>query len=266
MIYFYTDLVNNAGDIEVNLDVRMYQESRYNFNTGGATADNMLIKELLILSDCMYLLGIVYMFYQFIKTCIHIVVDLWNYKTLSIEWNHIQDMIILILSLTNLYYWIKLYIVDDRPKLPIDNNDDFQKLVDVTSDTKKLHNVSAVLVVFLFLRNLRLLTTLFPSFGALFDTIKVARYDLVNIFIIIAAVMLGFIYFSLITLGPYIPEFDSFFSVLNIFFFTLVGQEEPDTFKSSLILSSISNFIFIVSMIILNFIILKLTVSIVIIR
>ena len=247
-------------------DVRMYQEPRYSFDVGGATAENIFPKEFLIFLDCLYILGIGYMFYQLIKAFKKFLTDLWYYKTLSIEWNHIQDMIILILSLTNLYYWIKLYFVDDRPKLPIDNNDDFQKLVDVTSDTKKLHNVSAVLVVFLFLRSLQLLTTLFPSFGALFDTIKVARYDLINIFIIIAVVMLGFIYFSLITFGPYIPEFDSFFSVLNIYFFTLVGEEESDTFKSSLISNSISNIIFIVSMIILNFIILKLTVSIVIIR
>ena len=244
----------------------MYQESRYNFNKGRSTAKNFLPKELLILFDCLYLLGLVWMLIQFIKTCKHYAEDLWTYKTINIKWNHIQDIIILALSLTNLYYWIKLYIVDDKPKLPIYNNDDFQKLVDVTNDTKKLHNVSAVLVVLLFLRNLRLLTTMFPSFGALFDTIKVAKFDLANIFIIIAVVMLGFIYFGIITFGPYISEFDSFFSVLNIFFFTLVGEETSDTFKSSLVPTSISNYVFIVSMIILNFIILKLTITIVIIR
>lgn len=106
-------------------------------------------------------------------------------------------------------------------------------------------NISAVQIMLLSLRCLRLLTTQFPSFGALFDTIKIAQKDLFNIFVAITIIMIGFTFATMFILGSYIEATKSFFKTLNMLFDDLMGVGQRADFESPLVSNYLSDLLFI---------------------
>lgn len=58
--------------------------------------------------------------------------------------------------------------------LPITGEDEFNLWTELSEDFKIYLRVSALAVVLMCLRNLRVLTVWFPAFGVLFDTIHKA--------------------------------------------------------------------------------------------
>ena len=142
----------------------------------------------------------------------------------------------------------------------------FSSLAGNWYDTYVLMNISAVQIMLLSLRNLRLLTTQFPSFGALFDTIKIAQKDLLNILIAIIIIIVGFIFATMFILGSYKKSNRTFFKSFNMLFDEMIGVGQRSDFMSNFVPSYLSRFLFIIVMMLFNFIILKLTISIVIVR
>lgn len=68
--------------------------------------------------------------------------------------------------------------------MPITSEDEFNLWTVLAEDFKIYLRVSALAVVLMCLRNLRVLTVWFPAFGVLFDTIRKAKRDLVYFFIV----------------------------------------------------------------------------------
>ena len=68
--------------------------------------------------------------------------------------------------------------------LPITGEDEFNLWTELAEDFKIYLRVSALAVVMMCLRNLRVLTVWFPAFGVLFDTIRKAQRDLMYFFFV----------------------------------------------------------------------------------
>ena len=69
--------------------------------------------------------------------------------------------------------------------MPITGETEFNLWAELAQDFKIYLRVSALAVVLMCLRNLRVLTVQFPAFGVLFDTIRKAKRDLVYFFLVI---------------------------------------------------------------------------------
>jgi hypothetical protein len=244
----------------------MYQESRYNFGEGRGTSNKLLSKEILIVTDILYLIGVVWMAIQVFKIVKNVIIELYRYRKFSLEWTQIFDILIFALTLTSLSYWIKNFLIDDVLKMPPENDKEFQDMVNMANTVTKIRSISAILFILLSFRTLRILTTQFPSFGALFDTINIAKKDLGNIFVILCIISIGFIFISMLLLGPYLTTFRQFSSASYVIFQSLMGEEESSTFESTLLSVILSNTLFIVIMVTLNLILLQVTITIVITR
>ena len=80
--------------------------------------------------------------------------------------------------------------------------------------------VSSFLFFLLSLRLFRIMTERFSSFGALFETIKVALKDFINFSIAVTILVVGFAIASSIIFGPNLTEFgDVWSSMVTLLFF-----------------------------------------------
>lgn len=68
--------------------------------------------------------------------------------------------------------------------MPLQSEADFDLWQKAGRDFRLYLKVSGVCIVFMCIRNLRVLTTQFPAFGVLFATIRKARWDLTFFFLV----------------------------------------------------------------------------------
>ena len=216
------------------------------------------------------------MAYRIVRRGISIYLDWKSTRTIEIKIFDYIDLITLLMTLTYIVFWFKYHAAQELPKFPIENEKSFADFAEMISQDFTIGNtLAAFLLIFYCLGNLRLLTTQFPSFGALFETIKIAKVDLIKIFWCMLVISLGFVITVYVLLGPYLNDSDRFYLSCFKVFRTLFGDERQSDFTDDLFspyesnfsfVLSISDYIFISLMVIMNFILLKYTVTIVIIR
>lgn len=106
-------------------------------------------------------------------------------RTFVIEWYTYIDITVVCLCMTSIVLWFQVFIeTRTRLQLPIQDESDFQIWTLIGDKLRTYLRVSAICIVLMCIRNLRVLTTQFPAFGVLFDTIRKAKTDLVFFFIV----------------------------------------------------------------------------------
>jgi hypothetical protein len=106
-------------------------------------------------------------------------------RTFVIEWYTYIDITVVCLCMSSIVLWFKVFIrTRNGFQLPFRDEGDFQMWTQVAEELKTYLRVSAICIVLMCIRNLRVLTTQFPAFGVLFDTIRKAKTDLVFFFIV----------------------------------------------------------------------------------
>jgi hypothetical protein len=110
----------------------------------------------------------------------------WRYtRNIEIVDGYFLDIMIACITIVVIILWFVIFVVRDIKDLPIETEGDFNALVLSATNTTYLTGVSALLIILFALRSLRDLTTQYPAFGALFETIRIAKGDLGNIMLVI---------------------------------------------------------------------------------
>ena len=267
VVVIHEFIIDNSGNLRVYEDAKFYHSSRYSFSYSQFTRQGFYYSSFfLTFIDIIYLAGFFWASWQFIKFIRSLIIEWKMIRTITIEFGELLNFIVLWLDSVIISYWIKIFIAFEMDTFPYIEESKFDNLINTSYDTYILINISSVQIMLLSLRNLRLLTTQFPSFGALFDTIKIAKTDLWNIFLVIIIIMVGFIFATMFLLGPHIDIVRTFPIAFNTILGEMLGVGNREDFTSDLVASYISDFLFIAVMVLFNFIMLKLTVSIVIVR
>ena len=103
-----------------------------------------------------------------------------------------MDTIAIAFCLQSMFYWFIIYSQKNRFKLPIENVDEYLFWNDHSVTIQNYLNTSSIAVIALCIKNLRILTMYFPSFGVLFDTIRKAKGDLFFFFIMCGVFLVSF--------------------------------------------------------------------------
>ena len=189
-----------------------------------------------------------------------------SYKVFTFPWYQFVDLLILSFTYLCLVYWIIVFMVHGSVEVPFSTEDEFDRYIAVSYYTTWFKIFSAFLTIFLGLRVLRLMTEQFPSFGALFDTIAYSIKDLVIFFLAILIIFTGFAYAGYMLFGPYSSEFKTFFlSTLRLFYLMLGQGKALETITGTKMKFLISVF-FMIFLLSFSFILLKVLITIVIVR
>ena len=259
----YQFLINNAGDVEKYKDTTQFFLSRYSKYYHQSSNE---MRWFLIFLDVIYA---IFLFIITAKTTLIIkrrFMDIFDYKAFTFKWYEILDVIILALSYSNFVLWIIICLAFENVTVPLKGEDKFQEYVDHWNHTKAFWIVSSFLFFLLSIRLLRIITERFPAFGALFETIKVALKDLFNLFIAIFILILGFSITTWIILGPNVSEFESIWISMVRLFFLLFGDTSTILNIPSVTQNLLYKLYFVMFIFIFYVVLMKMFVTIVIVR
>lgn len=184
-------LVDNAGDIDPSyIDAAMYNESLYK---GHYRQYSDFLIVLLKIMDFIYLGGTVWVIIKYLMTIYHRINEIFKTKHFFIPWYDYIDTAVIALSITTICYWIIIFLAWNEVDLPISGNSEFQTLVDHCYKFTQLRSIASFQIVLMAFRSIRILTTQFPAFGCLFDTVKSSAYDLFTFMLTMFIICLGFI-------------------------------------------------------------------------
>lgn len=110
------------------------------------------------------------------------------------------------------------------------------------------------------------MTEKFPSFGALFDTITFAIKDLASFGIAIFVMFLGFVYTAFLFYGTNDKDLASFGLTLLRLFYLQMGESDAFDLRKKSDYGYFNVLFFVLFMLIFSFLLLKMLVTIVIIR
>jgi hypothetical protein len=114
------------------------------------------------------------------------------------------------------------------------------------------------------MRSLRILTTQFPAFGALFDTLAIAKNDLINFSVSMFLLALGFAFACCLLFGTEEIQMNNFFKTYERLFYFAFGDGDANIVKGPN--AEYFTIFYITYSIIFLFILTKTLVSIVTVR
>ena len=198
VIETYQFLVNNVGDVEKYKDTSAFFLSRY---SKYYHQESETLKNFLIFLDVSYILSLIAYTITIIFMIKERIMDVVNYKTITIKWFELLDICSLVLSLVNLGFWILMNWVFEDVTIPFTTESKFKDYITQAQNTKIFWIICSIMFLLLSIRLFRVITEMFPSYGALFETIKVALKDLASFFVSILIISFGFIYAGWLKFG-----------------------------------------------------------------
>ena len=263
IIQVYQFLINNAGDVEKYKDTNSFYLSRY---SKYYHQDNQSMRDFLITWDIVYLMLLIFITIRTIIVIKSRIMDIFNYKAFTFRWFDILDITILSLIYTNLVFWILIFWVFEEVTVPFTSESKFQDYVDHSDNTSTFRIISSVLFLKLSLRLFRIITERFPSFGALFETVKVALKDLASFFVAMIIMAVGFSISTCLLFGDSISDLKTVWSTLVRLLFILFGDEGSALNSSSSVFTFAVKFYVLIFIFTFSIILMKMFITIVIIR
>jgi len=184
-------------------------------------------------------------------------------RQFQLDWFAYIEYAILVLCMIIIWIWNVLFGLGNDIKefnLPM-SEEDFNTYVFHSELTDKYAMLTGVIALLLITKNLKALTSKFPSFGLLFETINEARMDLLYFSIMTMSVAVSCTVVTYCLFGPNSKAFSTMsnaaYSILKLAFgFDMF----PDMDKSN---PDISKLFFVLFAIIFNFVILPVYAAIV---
>ncbi|CAI2380259.1 unnamed protein product [Moneuplotes crassus] len=259
----YEFMINNAGKIETYKDIQAFYVSRYSKDYHQSSK---FLQYFFMSLDIIFFLGLLFYSYEIGKVIIRVVKELFRLGEINVFWYEVIDLIIILLSHITIVFWGLIVINPRDIKLPVDQ-DQFQDYAELGGITSIFKYIICINIILICIRSLKLLTVKFPSFSALFDTVRIAFNDFIIWFLVITILLCGFVYMSMFLVGTYDPESDNFLNVyirmLNLTFgFTSISIEENGDNN----LSTLARFMSLVFVIVFILLLSKMLMTIVIIR
>ena len=259
----YQFLINNAGDVEKYKDTNAFFLSRYSKHYHQTSES---LKGFLIMLDVLYIILLIIVTIKTILTIKSRFMDIFYYKAYTFKWYEILDVIILSLSYTNFDIWVLIFLVFEDVAIPFNDEEKFNEYAEHCTLTKVFWIVSSFLFFLLAIRLFRIMTERFSSFGALFETIKVALKDFVNFSIAVIILIVGFAIASSIILGSKVAEFENVWSSMVTLLFFLFEDSFKVLNSSSITTNIFYRLYFMVFVFIFTVFLMKMFIIILIIR
>ena len=259
----YQFLINNSGNIEKYKDTAAFYLSRYSKNYHQSSENT---RRFLILLDVLYCICLVAITVKTVLTVRSRTADIFHYRAFTFKWFEVLDVFVLGLSYTNLIFWILIFCVFEDVTVPFTSESKFQDYVSQTDNTKSFCIVSSVLFFLLATRLFRTITERFPSFGALFETVKVAFRDLLYLSIAVFIILIGFSFATCIYFGSTITDFKTIWNTLIKLIFVLFGDTSSIFNSTSIAYSLVFKLCFLIFIFAFWMILMKMFITIVIVR
>ena len=145
IVHAYQFLINNSGDIEKYEDTNAFYLTRYS-QFYHQSSESM--RRFLILLDILYFIVFIVFIGNTLLMTKSRIMDLVNYKSLSIMWYDILDFLVFIISIVNLGFWISINWEYDIFKISFTSESHFDNYVKLSENTKAFWIISAILFFF----------------------------------------------------------------------------------------------------------------------
>lgn len=127
-------------------------------------------------------------------------------KRCTLAWYYYIDIIVVSLVSVSIYYLITIYL-SEHEVIPLSDEARYQSLETYAFEITVYYFVSSVAICFMFIRSLRILNSIFPSFSVLFDTIRRSGSDLCYFLLMAFMLLMGFVLMAYIVFGAGMKEF-----------------------------------------------------------
>ena len=198
VILTYDFFMSNSGVISLHKKSGVFKPQNYNFSTLDAS-NQLNLKSVILL----------FWFLQWLVFFLRAIVDLFLRiqmfllkRQLDLDWFKFIEYWLLIMCLTILLLWANIFQLTAEPfSLPLDE-DQFMVYVAQSNEINLLNQSMAITSILLMAKNLRALTSSFPAFGVLFETINAARIDLLYFTIMSGALAIATTVICYCLFGP----------------------------------------------------------------
>lgn len=181
---------------------------------------------------------------------------------LDLVWHEYLELISVVLVTVSIGLFGKIVLsnIGDN-KLPLIDESDFTKLVDYSIDFRVFARVTSLAALLVSFKVIVVLKNKFPSFGVLFDTIRLAKKDIMNFGLITILIFITFALMGNIAFGISLVSFSTFKTSLSTLFAMSLGKID---FKSMEVSNnSIAEFFFLVFMALTFFILINMFLAII---
>ncbi len=160
----------------------------------------------------------------------------------------------------SIFYLIKIYVTPSF-QIPLSREYEFSMWETYAYEIDVYYYVSSVAICFMFIRSLRILNSVFPSFSILFDTIRKSGSDLCYFLLMMVTMLLGFVIMAYFVFGTKLDPFRSIELALMKLFVMMLGS--INYYELEEVSAEIAPIFFFTYMILFFFIILNMFLAIV---
>lgn len=186
---------------------------------------------------------------------------------------HFSDLLDLAVVFSNyacVGLYVKLIVFEKEIVTPVQTEKEFQSWIDTASMISSVKLFCGFVVIIMSIRSVFIIATQFPIFASLFFTLSNALKDLLNIFVTMAILLVGYSFFLCLMYGSKYNKLSGFWSVYLSIFYIIVNPIDFSAIEEELYDPSIGSvFLQILAAIYIILIVLtlmKMLVSIIIIR
>lgn len=227
IILTYEFALSNTGVLSYKKSSGLYKPQNYanNWREGIPTAElrgrSMFILRLLLLA-LWALCWLVFFVYAAVDLALRIKLFLMKGQ-LELDWFKYIEYWLLIMCLTVLLLWVELFPTAARDGFTLPMTEaTFDRMDALTGRMQLYQQATAVIAVLLMAKNLKTLTSKFPAFGVLFETISAARMDLLYFTIISGVLTLALTIICYCLFGPnelrFYSQAEAAMSILQMLF------------------------------------------------
>ena len=138
------------------------------------------------------------------------------------------------------------------------------EFINYSDTTNQFSIVASIATILISIRFLHILMMQFPSFGTLFEILTVSIKDILFVFTTLSIILIGFVISASLLFGDTIYDMRDFASTLNRLFYYVFGTGSIDQYTINN--KKFLELFYIVFSIIFYFVMIKMLISIVIIR
>ena len=263
VVLSYEFLLNNAGQLKKRKHRSSFFESGFSSHYHQVSKITQII---LIFLEVIFLFGLIWMFYEAWKIIYQALKTLIKIRVFTLGFYDYIDLSVVILILVSLGY--RYYQMFNQAEIKLKAErislEDLAKYINYSDVTKQYSIVASLATIWISISFLHILMMQFPSFGTLFEILAVSIKDILDILATLTIILIGFVISVSILFGDKIYDMSNFENSLNRLFYYVFGIGSINQYAVDN--EAFFNFFYIVFSIIFYFVMIKMLVSIVIIR
>ncbi|CAG9323247.1 unnamed protein product [Blepharisma stoltei] len=221
-----------------------------------------LESKIVVILGTIYIVGFLIQIFKMVQILLRVCTTLWTKLKLDVAWHEYLEFMTLALVITSISLFLQNVIGNiGKLQIPIHSESEFIDFITYCRNFKIFIRVTAVAALLIILRILVILKSKFPSFGVLFDTINMAKKDIINFGLITLLMIVAFSLSAYLGFGIATGGFSTFGATIASLWSSLFGRDIISEIRRGSI--SISGVFYVAYMSLFYFIILNTFLAIV---